>query len=86
MIWSLSEWLNNMMFPAAIYLTKKKLYYGAMQGCIEGATQWYNYYGRLYAYHSEEKAYRWLGKAYKEVGIRGYIGRGCMNTWNSIWV
>ena len=76
----LSEWLNNMMFPAAIYLTEEDTYYGAMQGCIEGLRSGITTMVDYMHTHSRERLTDGIVKAYKELGIRGYIGRGCMNT------
>lgn len=77
---ALSEWLGEMMFPAAIHLTEEDAYYGAMSGLIEGIRSGVTTTVDYMHTHNRPGLTDGIVKAYKEIGARGYIGRGCMNT------
>ncbi len=76
----LSDWLRTMTFPAASFLTPDDTYVGAMLGCMEGIhsgiTTMLDY---MYPHHCEGLS-DGIVTAYKELGIRGILGRGCMDT------
>ena len=76
----LKDWLATMTFPAASFLQPEDTYYGAMLGCMEGIhsgiTTMLDY---MYP-HNREGLSDGIVQAYKELGIRGIFGRGCMNT------
>ncbi|QQK08390.1 amidohydrolase family protein [Miniphocaeibacter halophilus] len=78
----LHHWLSDMMFQAAIYLTEENVYYGAMSGGIEaiksGVTTTVDYMHT----HSKPKLTDSIVEAYKDLKIRGIIGRGMINTGN----
>ena len=76
----LKDWLSNMMFPASVYLEPEDTYHAAMLGCVEGIhsgiTTMLDY---MYP-HNREGLCDGILDAYKELGIRGILGRGCMDT------
>lgn len=76
----LSQWLNDMMFPAAIYLTEEDTYVAAMQGCMEGIHSGITTMVDYMHTHNRPGLMDGIIKAYKELGVRGIIGRGCMDT------
>lgn len=82
----LKDWLATMTFPAAKYITREDTYYAAMQGCIEGLrsgiTTMVDY---MYPHNTEELS-DGIIDAFKELGIRGILGRGCMNTGSQFGV
>lgn len=77
---ALSQWLGEMMFPAAIHLTEEDTYYGAMSGLIEGLRSGVTTTVDYMHTHNRPGLTDGIVKAYKDLGVRGYIGRGCMNT------
>lgn len=76
----LKDWLSTMTFPAATNLTKEDCYHAAMLGCVEGIhsgiTTMLDY---MYP-HNREGLCDGILEAYKELKIRGILGRGCMDT------
>jgi 5-methylthioadenosine/S-adenosylhomocysteine deaminase len=76
----LGDWLTQMMFPAAKYLTDKDTYAGAMLGCIEGMHSGITTMVDYMHTHNRPGLTDGIVKVYKELGIRGIIGRGCMDT------
>ncbi len=76
----LKDWLATMTFPAATNLTQDDCYQAAMLGCMEGIhsgiTTMLDY---MYP-HNCEMLSDGIVKAFKELGIRGILGRGCMDT------
>lgn len=76
----LKDWLSTMTFPAATNLTREDCYQAAMLGCMEGMhsgiTTMLDY---MYP-HNREGLSDGIIDAYRELGIRGILGRGCMNT------
>lgn len=77
---ALKDWLATMTFPAASYLQPEDTYHAAMVGCMEGIhsgiTTMLDY---MYP-HSRPDLSDGIPQAYKQLGIRGILGRGCMNT------
>lgn len=76
----LKDWLSNMMFPASVYLEPKDTYHAAMLGMMEalhsGVTTTVDY---MHC-HSKPGLTDGICKAVKELGVRGIVGRGTMNT------
>ena len=75
----LEDWLTQMMFPATKYLTEEDTYQGAMLGCIEGMRSGVTTTVDYMHTHNRPGLTDGIVKAYKELGIRGIIGRGCMD-------
>ena len=77
---ALHNWLADMMFQAAIYLEEDNVYYGAMSGGMEairsGVTTVVDYMHT----HSKPLLTDSIVRAYKDLKIRGIIGRGMINT------
>lgn len=76
----LSDWLRTMTFPAASHLQPQDTYVAAMLGCMEGIhsgiTTMLDY---MYP-HPRAGLSDGIVQAYNELGIRGILGRGCMDT------
>jgi 5-methylthioadenosine/S-adenosylhomocysteine deaminase len=77
---ALEKWLTEMMFPAAKYLTEEDTYASAMLGCLEGMHSGITTMVDYMHTHNRLGLTDGIVKAYKELGIRGIIGRGCMDT------
>lgn len=76
----LSDWLKTMTFPAARFLEQEDCYYAAMTGILEGVrsgmtTELDYMYPHARPFLSDP-----IIKAYKDIGIRGILGRGCMDS------
>lgn len=76
----LKDWLATMTFPAAKYITEEDTYFAAMQGCIEGLRSGITTMVDYMYPHNREYLCDGIIDAYKELGIRGILGRGTMNT------
>lgn len=76
----LKDWLSTMTFPAAKYITREDTYMAAMQGCIEGLHSGITTMVDYMYPHNRENLSDGIIDAYKKLGIRGILGRGCMNT------
>ncbi|HBF5309042.1 TPA: amidohydrolase [Clostridioides difficile] len=76
----LKDWLETMTFPAANYLEPKDTYDAAMLGCIEGLRSGITTMVDYMYPHSKPGLCDGIIDAYKELGIRGILVRGCMNT------
>ena len=76
----LKDWLETMTFPAATNLTREDCYLAAMLGCMEGLhsgiTTMLDY---MYPHPTGELSDGVID-AMRELGIRGVLGRGCMDT------
>lgn len=76
----LKDWLSTMTFPAATNLTRDDCYQAAMLGCMEGIhsgiTTMLDY---MYP-HNREGLCDGVIDAFRQLGIRGILGRGCMDT------
>lgn len=76
----LKDWLATMTFPAATNLTRDDCYQAAMLGCMEGIhsgiTTMLDY---MYP-HNREGLCDGVLDAFRTLGIRGILGRGCMDT------
>ncbi|MBU5434960.1 amidohydrolase family protein [Pseudoflavonifractor sp. MSJ-37] len=76
----LSDWLSHMMFPAAVYLEPEDTYHAAMLGLSEalhsGVTTTVDY---MHC-HSKPGLTDGICKAVKDLGVRGIVGRGTMDT------
>lgn len=77
---ALKEWLATMTFPAARYLEPEDCYYGAMLGILEGIRSGMTTEVDYMYPHAREGLSDGVLKAYKDLGIRGIFGRGCMDT------
>lgn len=76
---ALGDWLNTMMFPAAKFLTEEDTYHAAMLGCMEGLKSGITTMVDYMHTHNRPGLTDGIVKAYKELGIRGVIGRGCID-------
>ncbi len=76
----LKDWLSTMTFPAATNLTQEDCYYGAMMGCMEGIHSGITTMVDYMYPHNREGLSDGVVKAFQELGIRGVLARGCMNT------
>ncbi|WMM25036.1 amidohydrolase [Tissierella sp. MB52-C2] len=76
----LKDWLATMTFPAAKFITREDTYYAAMQGCIEGLRSGITTMVDYMYPHNRENLSDGIIDAFRELGIRGILGRGCMNT------
>ena len=76
----LSDWLSHMMFPAAVYLEAEDTYHAAMLGLSEalhsGVTTTVDY---MHC-HSKGGLTDGICRAVKDLGVRGIVGRGTMDT------
>ena len=76
----LKDWLETMTFPAATNLTREDCYLAAMLGCMEGLhsgiTTMLDY---MYPHPTGELSDGVID-AMRELGIRGILGRVCMDT------
>lgn len=78
----LKDWLEFMTFPSTPYLTEENCYYAALGGLIEGlhsgVTTTFDY---MYAHpEGTENLDEGIIRAMKELGIRGFLGRGWVDT------
>ena len=75
----LSDWLADMTFPSSVHLTQEDCYTGALIGTVEGlhsgVTTQLDY---MYA-HPKENLSDGVIQAFKELGVRGILGRGYMD-------
>lgn len=76
----LADWLAQMTFPSAVHLTARDTYYGAMLGCLDGlhsgTTTMLDY---MYP-HPQPGLCDGVIKAFRQLGLRGILGRGYMDT------
>ncbi|MCD8369994.1 MAG: amidohydrolase [Clostridiales bacterium] len=77
---ALKDWLATMTFPAARFLTQEDCYYGAMIGIMEGIHSGMTTEVDYMYPHAREGLSDGILRAYRDTGIRGVFGRGCMNT------
>ena len=76
----LSDWLRTMTFPAASHLLPEDTYVAAKLGCMEGIRSGITTMLDYMYPHPREGLSDGVIQAYKELGIRGIFGRGCMDT------
>ena len=76
----LSDWLSTMTFPSGVYLEPEHTYAASSLGCLEGiqsgTTTMVDY---MYP-HPREGLDDGVIKGFKRLGIRGFFGRGMMDT------
>lgn len=82
----LKDWLATMTFPAAKYITREDTYMAAMLGCMEGMHSGITTMVDYMYPHNRENLCDGIIEAYKELGIRGILGRGTMNTGSQFGV
>lgn len=82
----LKDWLSTMTFPAAKYLTEEDTYVAGMLGSLEGLRSGITTMVDYMYPHNREGLCDGIIEAYRELGIRGILGRGCMNTGNQFGV
>ncbi|MFV0464596.1 MAG: amidohydrolase family protein [Lachnospiraceae bacterium] len=75
----LSDWLKTMTFPAASFLEPDDCYYAAMTGILEGVRSGMTTEVDYMYPHAREGLSDAIIRAYREIGIRGVFGRGCMD-------
>lgn len=78
----LKDWLEFMTFPSTPYLTEENCYYAALGGLIEGlhsgVTTTFDY---MYPHPpGTVNLDDGIIKAMAKLGVRGYLGRGCVDT------
>ena len=76
----LSDWLSHMMFPAAVYLEPEDTYHAAMLGLSEGLHSGVTTTVDYMHCHSKPGLTDGICKAMKDLGVRGIVGRGTMDT------
>ncbi|WP_315166382.1 amidohydrolase [Metaclostridioides mangenotii] len=76
---ALDGWLNSMMFPSAKFLTEQDTYDAAMHGCVEGLKSGITTMVDYMHTHNRAGLTDGIIKAYQDLGIRGVIGRGCID-------
>ncbi|WP_304340167.1 amidohydrolase [Metaclostridioides mangenotii] len=76
---ALDGWLNSMMFPSAKFLTEQDTYDAAMHGCVEGLKSGITTMVDYMHTHNRASLTDGIIKAYQDLGIRGVIGRGCID-------
>ena len=76
---ALKDWLATMTFPAATNLTPDDCYQAAMLGCMEGIHSGITTMVDYMYPHNRSGLSDGVIKAFKDLGIRGIFGRGCMN-------
>lgn len=76
----LKDWLATMTFPAAKFLQPDDCRSGAMLGLMEGIRSGMTTEVDYMYPHARDGLDDPIVEAYKEIGIRGIFGRGCMNT------
>ena len=76
----LSDWLSHMMFPAVVYLEPEDTYHAAMLGLSEGLHSGVTTTVDYMHCHSKPGLTDGICKAVKDLGVRGIVGRGTMDT------
>jgi 5-methylthioadenosine/S-adenosylhomocysteine deaminase len=76
----LSGWLKNMTFPSAVHLTDESCYYGAMIGCLDGFHSGTTTMLDYHYPHPENGHDDAIIKCFRELKLRGILGRGYMDT------
>jgi 5-methylthioadenosine/S-adenosylhomocysteine deaminase len=76
---ALDGWLNSMMFPSAKFLSEQDTYDAAMHGCVEGLKSGITTMVDYMHTHNRAGLTDGIIKAYQDLGIRGVIGRGCID-------
>jgi len=78
----LKDWLTTMTFPAAGYLLPEDTYLGAMVGCMEGLHSGITTMVDYMHMHPKQgpEISDGIVQAYKELGLRGILARGGMDT------
>ena len=77
----LKDWLEFMTFPSTPYLTEENCYYAALGGLIEGlhsgvtTTFDYMYPHPIGTFNLDDG----IIKAMAKLGVRGFLGRGCID-------
>lgn len=77
---ALDKWLATMTFPAARFLTPEHCYNAAMAGVLEGLNSGVTTNLDYMYPHNRGGLSEGVIKAFKDSGIRGIFGRGCMDT------
>lgn len=77
---ALKDWLATMTFPAARHLEPEDCYDAAMLGILEGIRSGMTTEVDYMYPHARPGLSDGILRAYRETGIRGIFGRGCMNT------
>jgi 5-methylthioadenosine/S-adenosylhomocysteine deaminase len=75
----LSGWLKEMTFPSAVHLTDEACYYGAMIGCLDGFHSGTTTMLDYHYPHPENGHDDAIIKCFRELGLRGILGRGYMD-------
>lgn len=78
----LKDWLEFMTFPSTPYLTEENCYFAALNGLMEGlhsgVTTTFDYmYPHAKGYDRTDEG---IIKAMEKLGVRGFLGRGWMDT------
>lgn len=78
----LKDWLEFMTFPSTPYLTEENCYFAALNGLMEGihsgVTTTFDYmYPHAKGYDRTDEG---IIKAMQKLGVRGFLGRGWMDT------
>jgi 5-methylthioadenosine/S-adenosylhomocysteine deaminase len=76
---ALADWLKDMTFPSAVHLTEESCYYGAMIGCLDGfhsGTTTMLDYHYPHPVNGHDDA---IIRCFRELKLRGILGRGYMN-------
>lgn len=75
----LKDWLSGMMFPAAVHLEPEDTYHAAMLGCLEALRSGVTTTADYMHCHSKPGLSDGIARAYKDLGVRGILGRGSMD-------
>lgn len=75
----LKDWLSGMMFPASVHLQPEDTYHAAMLGCLEALRSGVTTTADYMHCHSKPGLSDGIAQAYKELGVRGILGRGSMD-------
>ncbi len=76
----LADWLKDMTFPSSVHLTPEDCYIGGMIGTVEGIRSGVTTQLDYMYPHPAEALSDGVIKAFRELGVRGILGRGYMDT------
>lgn len=76
----LADWLADMTFPSSVHLTPDDCYVGGMIGSIEGIRSGVTTQLDYMYPHPVDELSDGVIRAFRELGIRGILGRGYMDT------
>lgn len=73
---SLYPWLKDVVWPAALRMSKEDCYWSALLGCIEMVKSGVTCFSDMFVHHGKTKILNQIAKAVNEAGLRGILSRG----------